>query len=195
MQETRIQTTERLRREGRWNEASDYREWERQRLRAEGKSRHDAKEESWRLMAESYTPLTPEEIDWWEASSWRAAARFAPQCNGMDGPSEPKMSDLWWVFCHLLASAARLETGDADGADKMLTTMVEEAPTEEAAGMALLAGSSPRRFLASLENRFRAVLARLVRQHPPVDEIYLQELSAHLEHAIPNASAAFGDGR
>lgn len=44
----------RLRKEGRWPEASAYRNEERKRLRAAGRSKQESKEESWALMLKAY---------------------------------------------------------------------------------------------------------------------------------------------
>ncbi|MDP6557319.1 MAG: hypothetical protein QGG71_21810 [Pirellulaceae bacterium] len=46
MMESKITTTERLRREGRWEDASLWRDQERQRLRSEGLSRKESNEKS-----------------------------------------------------------------------------------------------------------------------------------------------------
>ena len=55
--ESKIGSTERLRREGRWNEACMFRDGERARLRREGRSRLDATDESWAMMLKSFPPL------------------------------------------------------------------------------------------------------------------------------------------
>ncbi|REJ82660.1 MAG: hypothetical protein DWQ29_13060 [Planctomycetota bacterium] len=64
MNESKIELTERLRREGRWSEASKFKDDEIKRLRAEeGLNREDAKERAWELMAEEYPPLPLAETD------------------------------------------------------------------------------------------------------------------------------------
>ena len=54
--ESKIQATHRLQKNGRWNQASLYRERERNRLRDAGWKRADAREEAWRLMIERFQP-------------------------------------------------------------------------------------------------------------------------------------------
>jgi hypothetical protein len=60
MSESKIVATDRLRREGRWPEASIFRDNERQRLRAAGIPRKQANEQAWEAMTAAYPPL-PEE--------------------------------------------------------------------------------------------------------------------------------------
>jgi hypothetical protein len=55
--ESKIELTERLRREGRWEEASRFKDETFKKLRSEGMTKADAKEESWRRMAAKYPPL------------------------------------------------------------------------------------------------------------------------------------------
>lgn len=61
MAESKIAATERLRREGRWEEASAYREAERERFKAEG-HKGAASEMAWTSMLERFTPLPVEEL-------------------------------------------------------------------------------------------------------------------------------------
>ena len=56
MQEHELKEYQRLRAEGRWNAASEFREAERKRLRAAGRNRQQAREESWEAMLEKYPP-------------------------------------------------------------------------------------------------------------------------------------------
>lgn len=59
MAETKVQLTDRLRREARWDDAAKFRDEARRSSRKGGMSRADANEESWRLMAEKFPALTP----------------------------------------------------------------------------------------------------------------------------------------
>ena len=54
MAETKMALMTRLRAEGRWEEADKFREETRERLRAEGLRREDARQKAWRLTAERY---------------------------------------------------------------------------------------------------------------------------------------------
>jgi hypothetical protein len=57
MNESKIGLTERLRREGRWAEASRFKDQTVKTLRGEGMKRAEAGEAAWRRMAEAYPPL------------------------------------------------------------------------------------------------------------------------------------------
>jgi poly-D-alanine transfer protein DltD len=54
MQEHELNEYQRLRAEGQWFAASEFREAERQRLRAAGRNRQQARDESWKAMLEKY---------------------------------------------------------------------------------------------------------------------------------------------
>ena len=57
MTESKIVATDRLRKEGRWEEASLWRDNNRKQFRAEGKSKTDANDASWQAMIEQFPPL------------------------------------------------------------------------------------------------------------------------------------------
>jgi len=57
MQEHELKEYQRLRAEGRWNAASEFREVERKRLRAAGLNRQEAREEAWEAMLDLYPPM------------------------------------------------------------------------------------------------------------------------------------------
>jgi hypothetical protein len=59
MDESKIDLTERLRREGRWVEACKFKDETVKKLRAEGMKRAEAGEQAWQKMAEAYPPLPP----------------------------------------------------------------------------------------------------------------------------------------
>jgi hypothetical protein len=61
MTESKITATERLREEGRWDDASKFREEVRRRLKAEGISRSQANEQSWTEMLAAFPPAAPTE--------------------------------------------------------------------------------------------------------------------------------------
>ena len=56
MQEHELKEYQRLRAEGQWIAASEFREAERKRLRAAGRNRQQARDESWEAMLEKYPP-------------------------------------------------------------------------------------------------------------------------------------------
>ena len=63
MTESKIGATDRLRKEGRWEEASLWRDNKRKQLRAEGHAKTKASDTSWQAMIEVFPPLPQEEIE------------------------------------------------------------------------------------------------------------------------------------
>ena len=63
MEESKIELTERLRRENRWAEASQFKDEMVRTFRSEGMKRAEAGEEAWRRMAEKYPPLPVAEAE------------------------------------------------------------------------------------------------------------------------------------
>ncbi len=59
MTESKMELTERLRREGRWSEASRFKDETVRKLRREGRKRTEAIEQAWAAMAASFPPLVP----------------------------------------------------------------------------------------------------------------------------------------
>lgn len=59
MTESKIELTERLRREGRWAEASRFKDVAIKEFRAKGTKRTEATEAAWEAMAKAYPPLAP----------------------------------------------------------------------------------------------------------------------------------------
>ena len=57
MTESKISATERLRREGRWDEASCYRDDARKKYKAEGMARTEANDAAWEAMIKKFSPL------------------------------------------------------------------------------------------------------------------------------------------
>lgn len=57
MSDSKIELTERLRREGRWAEASRFKDDIVARLRAQGMRRAEAREDAWQRMAAAFSPL------------------------------------------------------------------------------------------------------------------------------------------
>jgi hypothetical protein len=57
MTESKIVATDRLRKEGRWEEASLWRDNKRKQLRAEGHAKAEANEASWEAMIEQFSPM------------------------------------------------------------------------------------------------------------------------------------------
>ena len=61
MTESKITATDRLRHEGRWEEASLWRDEKRRQLREEGQTRAEANDASWQAMMTEFPPLDPDQ--------------------------------------------------------------------------------------------------------------------------------------
>lgn len=90
--ETKAETTSRLRNEGRWDDACRFREQARERLKAEGKTRKEAREEAWQLMAEEFPPLPVEQAE--ESDQ----AEFEPNFESDDDADVDLVRDIIWVY-------------------------------------------------------------------------------------------------
>ena len=98
MRESKIETTDRLRKDGLWAEASLYRDEAKACLRDEGLTRKEANEISWQAMLNKY-PAVPPEIE--ELVYILLAAAFPP-LGGKDDPGEEALfRDVWFVH-HLV---------------------------------------------------------------------------------------------
>ena len=58
--ESKIEATDRLRQEGRWEDASSFRDQVRQEMKAGGATRNEANEQAWIRMLERFPPLDAE---------------------------------------------------------------------------------------------------------------------------------------
>ncbi len=131
MQESKIVATERLRREGRWEEASAYRDQVRKELRAQGKPREEAAEAAWEAMLEKYPPLPVEQT---AVSQEVIAPPLEPTASaqpdeetGLDvlaartGAKDPDLPrDVLWVYEQLENRKARPEDAPSLGAWSLL---------------------------------------------------------------------------
>ncbi|HBO43784.1 MAG TPA: hypothetical protein DD670_07600 [Planctomycetaceae bacterium] len=112
MDESKIDLTERLRREGRWSEASKAKDETISRLRKEGMKRVDASDEAWRRIAEQFPPLPkPTESEQSNAALTRDGDDEDPlEAWNVDtaGASPDLVGDILWVY-------GRLDSGQTVG--------------------------------------------------------------------------------
>jgi|GEM_PF-1607722 len=115
MTESKITATDRLRREGRWEEASLWRDNKRKQLRAEGKSKTDANDASWQAMIDEFPPLPQEEVPSDEPSAPMELLDI--DCND----DRPDMSrDILWVYENLIQKSVNAEDAPSLGAWALL---------------------------------------------------------------------------
>jgi hypothetical protein len=115
MNETKIELTHRLQREGRWGEASVLREKLRRELREAGKTRAVANDEAWSRMADEFPPLS--------ASHQQSEGEGDPLADGDDGDLPENLpvgsatfkEDLLWAY-HNITSAVTETTAPSGSA-------------------------------------------------------------------------------
>ncbi len=102
MSESKVELVDRLRREGRWSEASQFKDQVLRGLREEGMKRNEAGDEAWRQMAEQFPPLPEEEA---------AAASISVRVRGLGGlpdgwpdlpPNASLQAEIGWVQAYRL---------------------------------------------------------------------------------------------
>lgn len=86
--ESKISATHRLQREDRWDLASRYRDSERLRLRADGKTRAEARESSWQRMIEKFQPVDE------SAGTWPQLVETCPPLLS-NGEAQPALNAVW----------------------------------------------------------------------------------------------------
>ena len=95
MKESKIDLTERLRREGRWSEASKFKDAKLAEFRANGMKRTEAAEAAWTAIADAYPPLAAAEP---VAKTPEAKPTDAPPIPWSDLPTEANFDDeVLWV--------------------------------------------------------------------------------------------------
>ncbi|HBO43602.1 MAG TPA: hypothetical protein DD670_06670 [Planctomycetaceae bacterium] len=109
----------RLRREGRWDAASRFRDVVRRELRAKGLKRAEAREKSWEAMAEQFPPL-PESAE--QANEVVDEPRIDEAILEKFRHAGPPnlISDVFWVYEHLEDRGVRPGDGPSLGAWTML---------------------------------------------------------------------------
>ena len=119
MVEGKIAITERLRNECRWDEASKFRDEARQRLRTGGKSKQEAAEEAWALMAQEFPPLVSTTL---EDDALTSLDDLDPEelAALADGLHTDLARDVLWVYANLDNRRATVKAAPCLGAWSML---------------------------------------------------------------------------
>ncbi len=115
MEESQIVATDRLRSEGRWEEASLYRDQIRKQLRAEGKTKAEAKEASWAAMLAKYPPL-PFEESAENAETEATQAEIAALVARTEGQEAFLVDDLQWAYENYLDDSITPQDAPSRGA-------------------------------------------------------------------------------
>ncbi|MBM4091753.1 MAG: hypothetical protein FJ276_20350 [Planctomycetes bacterium] len=109
--ESRIQATDRLRLEGRWDAACRFRDETKRRLQAEGQTRKEANEQAWQAMIAEFPPLPADEpLDYAD-----------DDLPADDGSTLDLARDAGWVYANLVNKVARPHDAPSRGAWGLLT--------------------------------------------------------------------------
>ena len=109
--ETKIDATHRLQKDGRWEEASEYRAEQRQKFRAEGLTKKESNEKAWEAMIVAYPPPPNEETaDYFDNES----GRHRPYL-------DHKSASFLSVYCKVRAVLHRISPVEMKQADKPTT--------------------------------------------------------------------------
>lgn len=112
--ESKIEATHRLQREGRWNMASRYRDARRERFRAEGLTRREARELAWECMVERFGPIDA------SAAAWPQLVQECPPLL-TEFRSQPKLNATWdviWLTVSFVADHDAVLRRTLDGCDE-----------------------------------------------------------------------------
>ena len=114
MQEHELTEYQRLRAEGQWIAASEFREAERKRLRAAGRNRQQARDESWEAMLEKYPPQDG------QTPARRSAVALGRRSEADAADSDPQLDEHNQdaEFAEELKQLALLTNGQPTDADR-----------------------------------------------------------------------------
>jgi hypothetical protein len=119
MAESKIDLTNRLRREGRWEEASVFKDETVKQLRAEGVTRTEASEKAWEAVALKYPPLEPAEPLPTDTAQEATEAEITALLEREDA-SPDLVRDILWAYSNLENGRAAPDSAPGAGAWALL---------------------------------------------------------------------------
>ena len=120
MIESKIVATDRLRQEGRWAEAAQWRDEKRKQLRADGQIKAGSNEESWDAMLKQFPPLPPSDHGQDGSSSTNGLELV--DAGPDDYESQPDLvRDTLWVYENLVRKGVEAEDAPSLGAWSLLS--------------------------------------------------------------------------
>jgi len=117
LKESKIDISNRLRREGRWGEASLWKDNKIKELRAGGMKRPEAQDAAWEAVEEAYPPIEipePEDDESAEVFSAEELVNLPP------GTLGEFVADAEWVYANLSVAHANIEAAPSTGAVGLL---------------------------------------------------------------------------
>ena len=119
MIESKIDATDRLRHEGRWAEASVWRDEKRKQLRTDGQTKAGSNEESWDAMLKQFPRLPPSEYAPAAGSSTDGLELVETSPGDHDGPTD-LVRDALWVYENLARKGVEAKDAPSLGAWSLL---------------------------------------------------------------------------
>jgi len=120
MQETRAEAMHRLQREGRWEEASAYRQEVRKQQRAAGKTKAKAGQIAWQMMAERFLPLGAAQGTQVDGSDGLSYQQLDELLRRTAGQGVDLIRDVFWTFENLANTDVAAEDAPSMGAWSLL---------------------------------------------------------------------------
>lgn len=114
MKESKSQLTNRLRREGSWEEASLFKDGEIRRLRSEGMKRAEAQAAAWEAMEERFPPQDVPMDSGEDGASWEEFAAVAPST------PDSFVRDGLWVYERIAVKGVKPSDAPSPGAWSLL---------------------------------------------------------------------------
>ena len=187
--ETKSELMARLRAEGRWQDATDFRENRRLKAKRDGFSRAEAKERAWEEMADAYPPLSQHQIALLPSIQWLAMGQFPISSFPKNAdPEELSYTSIWGGACASIALLhAKMKSCEAWFAVvEQLVARVNKDPTNEELRCVLTyAAATPYGFLKECVAPIFAKLLRPHAQLPPEDHAELDALVKAIEAITP----------
>lgn len=182
MNESKIVVTERLRREGRWAEASKFKDAAAADFRASGMTRTEANEAAWNATAEKFPPSSPERAERGSGPQDDASA-VSPPIPWGDLPTEAHFDDeVRWVHQQYILIVEDSPSGRIIHWDRATT----EPPSTGACSLALWAADNRTAFYKDLLPKTIAKAGggsrELEDQITEHDEQLIADINALLKH-------------
>jgi len=129
VEESKIAATHRIQADGRWEEASLFRDERRKKYKTQGLKRAEANEKAWQAMIDEFPPEDEDDVLFYVA-----LAKHLPSTMYNIPDPTPEFTDTWYAQCNSIAGFAWYghHEDDWEGAINIFQLARENAPTEGA---------------------------------------------------------------
>lgn len=160
--ESKIEATRRLQVDGRWDEAAEAKDREKDRLIESGMTRRQAGPLAWKWLSENFPPMSAAEKAWRESVALSPLDRLPSvvplevDCVGYD------INDYLWVLRYLLARDICIKQNEAGAAIEIEQRLLDEWTSKDQAVLATLAVADPVNFFLVSETRIETTFFKLL---------------------------------